>query len=91
MNKLLRDGLVPFYRLVWDWLMTLGLGSYGGVLSLLYRQHYHDYIDGVISLSPITTGLISDPNDPLTYSWGEWVRLHHTDTSFTRQALMTSI
>lgn len=49
-------------------------GSYDGVLALLYRQQFDAYVDGVISLSPITAGFVSDPSDPLTYGWGDWVR-----------------
>ena len=48
-------------------------GSFGGVLSSLYRIHYLEFIFGALASSSISIGFTSDPTDDSTYAWGDWV------------------
>ncbi|KAK6385681.1 hypothetical protein LTS17_001252 [Exophiala oligosperma] len=56
-------------------------GSYAGTLALLYRTHYSDYIYATIALSPVSKGLVSDPNDPMIYGFGDWTNMVINDYS----------
>lgn len=57
-------------------------GSYGGTLSTLARVRYPVTFFGSVASSPLTTGLISDPNAPNVYAWGDWAHEVYNDYSF---------
>ena len=52
--------------------VTLG-GSYGANLALLNRIHFPEIIYATVAYTPVN-GLVTDPKDPLTYAFGDWVR-----------------
>lgn len=55
--------------------ITIG-GSYGGFLSVQERIHHPETFFGAIGSSTPVNGLISDPEDPIATSSGDWVRLY---------------
>ena len=48
-------------------------GSYAGVLVSLLRIHFPGVFFGAFPSSPVSSGFVSDPHDPLAFSMGDWV------------------
>jgi hypothetical protein len=48
------------------------VGSYGGTLSAIARVKYPETFYGSIASSLLTTGLVSDPDTPNLFAWGDW-------------------
>lgn len=49
-------------------------GSYAGVLVTMLRIHFPMVFFGAFPSSPVYSGFVSDPHDPLVYAIGDWVR-----------------
>ena len=60
-------------KLQQDYLDNNQAGSYGGTLAMLYQTHYANVISASIAFSPVSRGIVSDPKDPMTYGFGDWV------------------
>ena len=65
-------------------------GSYGGTLSTIARVKHPEAFFGAIASSPLTTGLISDPNAPNVYAWGDWANWVYNDYSFEASSRIRS-
>lgn len=50
-------------------------GSYAALISAMERLHHPETFFAAFPTAGPFRGLVSDPNDPLTYGWGNWVCL----------------
>ncbi len=66
-------------------------GSYGGFLGFLWRIHYPDDIYAAIPISGPTTGLVSDPKDPLAFALGDWVGSYQRSVANTADTAQTNM